>query len=81
MRLVARGTSRLFVIRIIAALARKGAQAEEPMAVPLRAGDAECHGGQARVGCAVPRESVINDGHPLEPALPLSDQQSPRLQD
>ena len=55
--------------------------AEEPMAVALRAGDGEGDSGPARIGYAVPHESVVDDGHPFEPALPLSDQQRPRLQD
>ena len=40
--------------------------AEEPMAAPLRAGDGEGHSGRARIGCAVPRESVIDYSHPFD---------------
>ena len=55
--------------------------AEKPMAVPLRAGDGEGRSGQARIGCAVPRESVIDDGHPFEPACHSRVNSGPRLQD
>jgi hypothetical protein len=71
--------------RIGVALARPDAisapDAEKPVAIPLRAGDGESGGGQARVDRAIPSERIVDDSHAFEAAPPLSDQQRPWLQD
>ena len=61
-------------------LGPRRSQAEEAMAAPAcachRLGDLR----QAAIGLAIPGEALIEDHHTLEPAIPLSGEESPGLQ-